>query len=55
MRVLCAAELLSLWERGAPRHALDRAALLVALTFSFAFAFGTVFALIWNRLAAPAA
>ncbi len=30
MRVLCAAELLSLWERGAPRHALDRAALLAA-------------------------
>ena len=34
---------------------LERAALLVALTFSFAFAFGMVFALIWNRLAAPAA
>ncbi len=30
MRVLGAAELLSLWERGAPRHALDRAALLAA-------------------------
>ncbi|MBS0291458.1 MAG: hypothetical protein JSS01_02900 [Proteobacteria bacterium] len=30
MRVLGAAELLSLWERGMPRHALDRAALLAA-------------------------
>jgi len=30
MRVLGAAELLSLWERGTPRHALDRAALLAA-------------------------
>ncbi|RKJ98705.1 hypothetical protein [Alicycliphilus denitrificans] len=30
MRVLDAAELLSLWERGTPRHALDRAALLAA-------------------------
>lgn len=30
MRLLDAAELLSLWERGAPRHALDRAALLTA-------------------------
>ncbi len=33
---------------------LERAAVLVAVTFSFAFAFGTIFALIWNRLAAPA-
>jgi hypothetical protein len=30
MRVLGAAELLSLWERGMSRHALDRAALLAA-------------------------
>ena len=30
MRTLDAAELLSLWERGQPRHALDRAALLAA-------------------------
>ncbi|MFT3815305.1 MAG: hypothetical protein QM740_18335 [Acidovorax sp.] len=30
MRVLDAAELLSLWERGTPRHALDRAVLLAA-------------------------
>lgn len=30
MRVLGATELLSLWERGTPRHALDRAALLAA-------------------------
>lgn len=30
MRVLGAAELLSLWERGMPRHMLDRAALLTA-------------------------
>lgn len=30
MRVLGAAELLLLWERGTPRHALDRAALLAA-------------------------
>jgi hypothetical protein len=35
MRVLGAAELLSLWERGMSRHALDRAALLAA-TFAFA-------------------
>lgn len=30
MRELGAAELLSLWDHGAPRHALDRAALLAA-------------------------
>jgi hypothetical protein len=35
--------------------AAGTAAALVALTFAIGFLFGTVFALVWNWLAAPAA